>query len=197
MSRLRPKVEALIHTHAYYGIADMIKQYKTHNWGLYEFQYGALFHAGGTVLQAFDKLHQHFLRHIHCTEDVAFLQYNFAPPRLRRSVAILGLLHKRVLNIAHSDFNDLWPLAQPGHAFEGHNRQLACQEPVHTYTALYRRSIFGMIHVYNRLNQEIVDCPSIKAFQRALTSIARSRCQDGDSWWPETFHMHRVAFLST
>ena len=62
---------------------------------------------------------------------------------------------------------------------------------------LYRRSIFGMIHVYNRLNQEIVVCPSIKAFQRALTSIARSRCQDGDSWWPETFHMHRVAFLST
>ena len=68
MTKLRPKVEALLHTRAYYSTADMIAQYKTHIWGLYEFQFGALFHATAGVLKLLDNLHNHFLRHVQCTE---------------------------------------------------------------------------------------------------------------------------------
>ena len=40
----------------------------------------------------------------------AFLEHNFAPPVLRRDIAVLGLLHKRVIGSSHPSFADLFSL---------------------------------------------------------------------------------------
>ena len=52
---------------------------------------------------------------------------------------------------------------------------------------LFKRSIFGMVDVYNGLAQEVVDLKTVKDFQSELTKIARTRCQAGDANWYFSF----------
>ena len=94
------------------------------------------------------------------SEETAFLEFNFAPPCLRRDIGILGLLHKRMLDLAHPIFNRLLPFHSESHGMStghhskqlyGHILQADFQLPLHN------RSIFGMVHIYNRLSQEVVD----------------------------------------
>ena len=94
-----------------------------------------------------------------------------------------GLIHKYVFGITHHEFEEMWPFDEVANAATDHfhDRQLATFDAERCRPSLYRRSIFGMIHVYNRLNQETVTCGSVKIFQRALTTRARTRCQHGDA----------------
>ena len=43
------------------------------------------------------------------TEELAFLNYNFASPILRRNIGMLGFLHKRVLGLSHPNIQKLLP----------------------------------------------------------------------------------------
>ena len=38
------------------------------------------------------------------------------------------------------------------------------------------RSIFGIVRIWNRLPQRLVEAPTVKDFQTALTDLVRSRC---------------------
>ena len=58
---------------------------------------GAIFHAASSLLEKLDDAQKRFLRTIDITPDHAFLKYNFAPPKLRCNIAMLGMLHKRML----------------------------------------------------------------------------------------------------
>ncbi len=44
-------------------------------------------------------------------------------------------------------------------------------------------SFFGLVHIYNRLPQEIVDCACVSSFQRELILIARKKCEGGNPDW--------------
>ena len=132
-----------------------------------------------------------FLTELHTDEASAFLEFNFAPPTLRRNIGILGLLHKRVLGKSHPVFEKILPFfvqifgeLRPGE----HNKQLYNHFLETQYQPqLFRRSIFGMVHIYNSLPQNVVDCPCVSSFQTALTMIARQRCEDLHPRWQHTF----------
>ena len=108
---------------------------------------------------------------------------------LRRNIAILDLLHKRVLGQCHPSFDRLlpWCDANTRRGF-GHNKQLydhsleATQQP-----ALYGKSIFAMVNIYNNLPQSVVDAASVSLFQTSLTQVARTRCQTGVEFWASSF----------
>ena len=55
------------------------------------------------------------------------------------------------------------------------------------HRALFSRSIFSMIDIYNNLPQSVVDAPSVSSFQSRLTEIARKRCKNLDSMWHLSF----------
>ena len=69
-----------------------------------------------------------------------------------------------------------------------HSKQLYCHSlEVHGQYMLHRRSIFGMVPIYNRLPQSVVDCPSVSAFQSQLTKMATEKCKNDDQTWRSLF----------
>ena len=149
------------------------------------------FHASTSLLDKIDQVQTNFIRKIGVSDREAFLEHNFMPCILRRNIAILGLLHKRVIGKCHASFEQLLPWYS--HKFDvprgiGHNKQLyghwleATQHP-----ALFSRSIFSMVDFYNNLPQYVVDSESVSRFQTFLTSIARKRCRKDAPFWQLSF----------
>ena len=81
----------------------------------------------------------------------------------------------------HAD--EFGSLRQGEHTRQLYGHMLQVQ-PQHS---LHARSIFGMVYVYNRLPQELVDCATVSSFQSGLTHMARKMCQDGDPTWLKAF----------
>ena len=156
MSRVRPKITALLRTGAYYNTETMIMQFKTHIWGLIETHSAGLFHACTSLLNQFDQCQDNFLNKLHCNAAAAFLNNNFAPLTLRRNIAVLGLIHKRVLGLAHPAFSNVMPWDVGISPEEYHDKQLYDHSVEMKFQrGLYNRSIFGMIAEYNRLPQYV------------------------------------------
>ena len=194
VAKIRLKSTAILRTRAYYTIRELIQQYKTHVWCLVELHCGGYFHAATTLLDKVDQVQRSFLHKLEVSESSAFLQYNFAPTVLRRSIAILGLLHKRVLGQCHRSFNELLPwYADHAHRFDnprdfGHDKRLYGHWlEAGEHRALFNRSIFGMIDIYNNLPQEIVDAKSVSTFQTLLTCKAKERCRQEVPLWEFSF----------
>ena len=82
-----------------------------------------------------------FLKQIEVSED-AFLVFNFAPPVLRRNIAILGLLHKHVLKQCHPAFSELLPWYfdedDELHGNKKNNKQLWA----HENEVIFQRALF-------------------------------------------------------
>ena len=55
------------------------------------------------------------------------------------------------------------------------------------HQAIFNRSIFTMVDIYNSLAQHVVDISSVSAFQSYLMQIARTRCEHGDPEWSLSF----------
>ena len=132
---MRPRIKALLRTRAHYDSKAMIDQYKTHIWGIVETHSGAIFHASTYLLDKLDNVQEHFLHELGISASAAFMEYNFAPPTLRRNIGVLGLLHKRVLGLCHPAFETLLPFFRERIGFNvagRHNKQLYshCMEVV-------------------------------------------------------------------
>ena len=199
LSKIRAKSTAILRTRAYYSTPELINQYKTHIWGLVEVHCGGYFHAAFSSLDKIDQVQRNFLNKLGVSEEEAFLNHNFAPSSLRRNIAILGLLHKRVLGQCHRSFDILLPWYSQ--RFEtargfGHNKQLYghwCEADKHS--ALFDRSIFLMVDIYNNLPQYVVDASTVSNFQSFLTEMARKRCQLGNASWAKSFsRLHGLHF---
>ena len=74
-----------------------------------ETQNGAIFHSAEYLVEKLDSAQRRFLHELDLDEATAFMEFNFAPPSLRRDIGILGLLQKRVLGKAHPVFQKLFP----------------------------------------------------------------------------------------
>ena len=191
LTKIRPKITAILRTRGYYSVPDFITQFKTHIWGLMEANMGGIFHASSYRLAKIDHAQDRFLRELGLSAEQAFLEFNFAPPKLRRNIGILGLLHKRVLGLCHPSFDRLIPWynarfnAPRGH---GHNKQLYGHwVEISHCQGLYDRSIFAMVDIYNNLPQHAVDNATVSGFQNYLNHIAHTRCQQGDVVWASSF----------
>ena len=192
LSKIRPKTTAILRMRGYYAVPDIINQYKTHVWGLVESHCGGYFHAATSLLDKVGQVQSNFLHKLNISEREAFLEFNFAPTILRRNIGILGLIHKRVLGLCHPSFEALLPWY--GQRFPesrglGHSKQLyghSCE--INFNRALFGRSIFAMIDIYNNLPQGVVDIGSVASFQSTLTSIAKERCKQNMNDWHLSFN---------
>ena len=191
LGRIRPKSTAILRTRAYYDVPNLIQQYKTHIWGLVEGNCGAYFHTASSLLNKIGQVQRRFLSKLDITEQQAFLEFNFAPTCLRRDIAILGLLQKRVMGECHPAFDRLLPYWSERFGASrgvGHNKPLYGHwvEATH-HPSLFRRSIFAMIDIYNNLPQYVVDSLTVTAFQKLLTERARERNRANDPTWLSLF----------
>ena len=188
INKAKPKLKALLRTQHYYSTKELFTQYKTHILPILESCSGAIYHASTTTLVPIAALYATFLHATNTTPLTAFTHYNLAPPTLRRDIAMLGLLHKVTLRLAHQDFNTLFPPSAHRHehgtrlAQRRHNKQLheLCDG---TQTEQLNRSIFALTRIYNLLPQDIVNATTIHRFQTLLTRTARRYAHDN----PDTF----------
>ena len=152
---------------------------------------GGLFHVVTSFLQKFDHAQNQFLRGIGISAVRDFLEFNLAPPSLRRNIGILGLLQKRVLNKCHPSFHRLLPFYAECFSKDtgqGHTKKLYGHwVEISSHRALYDRSIFAMVDIYNVLPQYIVDNATVSGFQSDLTHLVRIKCEQGDDAWASTF----------
>ena len=148
---------------------------------------GGYFHAAPGLLEKVDGAQNTFPRELDLSPADAFLNHAFAPPSLRRNVGILGLLHKRVLGKCHPSFDRLLPwwttrFSEP--RGQGHTKQLYGHGvEISHHQAIFQRSIFGMVDVYNDLPQQVVDSCSVSSFQHCLMHIISTRCKLEDVNW--------------
>ena len=150
---------------------------------------GAVYHAFTTVLAPLDRLFDHLLEHLNISREIGFRRFNLLPFSTRRDIAMLGLIHKCVLGIAHPLLQDLF--AQP--ALSGsfshptrfnrtlHGRQLK-DHLIGAHSDQIHRSVFGLVKVYNRLPGYIVEHTEITAFQKGLMEILRDTCDRRENW---------------
>ena len=134
-----------------------------------------------------------FLRELGVTVDEAFLTYNLAPLRLRRDIAVLGMLHRIQLGEAHEDFSKL---LEPDHRVRTitarhdarrHQRQF---REVWGRTDYFNRSIFSAVRVCNVLPADTVEAKTVKMFQSVLTKQARIACDAMQASWDRMYCVH-------
>ena len=198
LSRIRPKVTAILRTRAYYSVPQLIDQFKTHIWGLIECNSGGYFHAANSLLVKVDKVQTRFLKELDLTEEQAFLDFNFAPCRVRRNIAILGLIHKRVLGKCHPSYDRLLPFSQVNSTrANAHDKQLYghwCE--ITSHQALFNKSILLMVDTHNFLEQSTVNAKTVSIFQSKLIQIVRARCEQHDAEWRSSFCPRGATYAS-
>ena len=79
LSKIRPKITAILRTRGYYTTAELVLQFKTHIWGLIETNMGGYFHAASGSLQNIDDVHYRFVRELGLSPEDFFLEHRLAP----------------------------------------------------------------------------------------------------------------------
>ena len=170
---------------------ELVMYYKSEVLGYIEGFTVGIYHASPFVLQMVDEVQSSFVTSLGLSEEDAFLNFRLAPLCARRDIAMLGLLHRVVTGTAPPPLQSLFPRAAAGTLFSHgfgqgppHSKQLA--DPiVPGHGAVIKRSLFGLVSVYNKLPCSVVSCSSVKAFQSALQSILKSRV--GSVGWRHCF----------
>jgi hypothetical protein len=187
LAKIRPKIRAMLRLRHLYSQSAMCDQYKCHIWSLKEYSNGALLLAAPSQLKRLDKVQRWFLHELDLTDTAAFITFNFAPPSLRRAIAMLGFLHKRVLKLCHPSICEAFPFAQ-GLDATYHTKALdPFSDEVRYQRRMYERSVYVYILMYNRLPQAIVDLPSVSAFQSKLTHLAKEKARLNQEDWRCSF----------
>ena len=109
LSKIRPRITAILRTRGFYSIPDLIIHFRTHIWDLIEMNIGGYFHAASSLLAEIDHAQNRFLHELRLSSEHAFLEFNFAVPEFRRNIAVLELFQKRVLAKCHPSFDKLMP----------------------------------------------------------------------------------------
>ena len=152
-------------------------------WGITEYSNGVLILAPPCQLRRLDKLQRWYLKELGISDQDAFVQYNFAPPTLRRNIGLLGFLHKRVLGECHPALCQALPFGPPAIAARYHTKHLETFSGlVVSHARIYERSLYAYTRVYNRLPQTLADSPSVKSLQSRLTHLAKQRANAQDDW---------------
>ena len=142
LKTLRPKVRALVKIKHMYDVSRMLDQFKAHIWSKMEYYNGAILLAGEVQLRKLDKMQRGFLYELGLDDKIAFVNYNLAPPSIRRAIGMLGFLHKRVLGECHPAVKEFFPM-RLSTEYRYHSRML---EPfwndVRGYRVLYDNNIF-------------------------------------------------------
>jgi len=93
----RWKLKTLQKASTYHVDSELVTLYKSKLLSYIEYRTPAIYHATDTVLQSLDGVQQKLLKVVGCTELEALLHFNLAPLETRRDVAMLGLVHRTVL----------------------------------------------------------------------------------------------------
>ena len=188
------KLRTLQRSRRFHTDSELVNLYKSRVLGYLEYRTPAVYHATSSALQPLDKLQERFLREAGVSTFEALMVFNLAPLAARRDVAMLGLIHRCVLEKGPQQFREFFKPAdkrqQPNTRLqkkrEKHGRQL--HDPrKSSHLNVVRRSALGLVAVYNLLPAAVVRNTEVKDFQRELQELFKKRAEEGEEDWAETF----------
>ena len=107
---------------------------------------------------------------------------------------MLGLLHRTQLGTAPPCISSFFPSAKSTlfkydlNVVPPHNRQIQCKiEP--GSLAVFRRSLFGLVRVYNNLPANIVQANTVSSFQSRLQALMKASALNDVPSWSLRFHI--------
>ncbi len=186
------RLQTLLRARAFFTTPEMMHLYKAQVLSYIESSTPGIYHAAVSVLARIDRVQERFLRNVGLDDVSALVNFRLAPLCARRDISMLGVLHKIVLGKAPKPLAALFPVVGAVDEPLIHQR-LRGWRPRHTKqlhteatfqsTDVMQKSLFGLVHLYNRLPQRVVDAATPRAFQgrlqAALKPLASSRT---DGW---------------
>ena len=171
------RLQQLLKSRCFFTTPELMHLCKAQVLSYVESSTPAIFHASPSVLEPVDRVQRRLLRELGMSEVEALLNFRLAPLPSRRDMAMLGALHKVTLGLAPPQLAAFFPRAA-GRTTSFDRQRLRHWRPLHDKqlhsecaidsTDIMRRSLFGLVHLYNRLPQRTVGQLSIKSFQRSL-----------------------------
>ena len=157
-----------------------------------EYRTAAIFHACDTHLARIDSIQDRFLSDLGISVLDGLFVFNLAPLRVRRQIAMLGVIHRCVLGQGPKQLHRFFqrkevPDQQPPtrSAERRHNSQLVDIRDGH-FLEIQRRSALGLVWVYNRLPGQVIAARSVSHFQHELQEVVASRALSGSENWLDT-----------
>ena len=185
----RWRIASLFRARRYLAVGDLIMAYKGQVLSFLEYRTAAIYHAAQSTLGHLDRLQDTFARELGMTAVELLLHFALAPLETRRDIAMLGLIHRSVLGLGPAHFAHFFAPDRrlPGRtrsAAHRHSRQVrSLRGPA--FSEQFRRSAFGLVHVYNLLPEEVVALPTVRAFQSALQRMVKSAAAAEHPEWRE------------
>ena len=187
------RLRSLLRSQRYFNTSRMVLLYKSLVLSYIESVTPAIYHAADSVLAKVDRVQERLLERLHLSQKEAFSQFNLAPLRVRRDIAMLGLLHRISIGSAPERLKKLFPSGPvrfpAAYPFcvgfhltrVSHSKQL--QTPCTAFsTERMKRSVYGLVDFYNSLPSWIVSIPTVSLFQRILQGGAFRFSQRSESW---------------
>jgi hypothetical protein len=187
------RLRTLLRTQRFHDTASMVRLYKTNILSYIEGATPAVYHTAPSVLKLLDDMQCSFLDHLNLTTTQALLDHALAPLSMRRDIAMHGLLFKVACGLAPAPICSLFKpsggsLISHGFSSSAQIHSRALMDPVEpSHPVIIKRSIFGLIRVFNRLPQAAVDAKSTKLFQRYLQNCAKIAAKNDASGWQLMF----------
>ena len=159
-----------------------------------------MYHAAKTTLAGIDAVQRRFLRECGLSDEETLLHFNLVPVETRRDIAMLGLIHRSVLEGGPRHLANMF-LPSPPSASQKHDKQLLTQRSPRNLQIL-SRSALGLVDVYNLLPAQVVCQKSVASMQHELQALLKFRVRNGDSYWLHTFsprvplHEHPLQLFS-
>ena len=189
------RLRAIMRNQKYFTIKEFVRLYKALVLSYLESYTPAIFHAAPSVLHKIDRVKSKLLERIHVSPSQAFAKYNLAPLATWREIAMLGVLYKVARDTAPTELKRLFPngpqrLPNPYPVREtgfrltraSHKKQLQTLCTPFS-TERLRRSIFGMVELFNALPEWVVEVPNVKLFQKVLQKgVLRHSASYPETW---------------
>ena len=176
------RLRALFRACRFFNTRQFVTRFKMQVLSYVESGSVAFFHAPVSTMLPLDRIYNRFIRWIDVSPADAIVFYRLAPLYLRRRIAALGVLHKRVLGLLAGPIAQFFPFAT---ALNNHEPRTRMEFRRHTLqlldrvagneTEIFKRSLFGYVAIYNRLPQDVVEERNVFSFQRRLQN-ALSNC---------------------
>ena len=187
--RASAKLSALIKLRRFYSTPELISLHKTHVLSVLELPTPAVYHVTDTVLLNLDKVQKRFLREVGLTAELALRNYGLAPLSTRRDIALLGLIHRTVLDEGVPHFAKwFFPCVRRRHLYRTRLADSKHSRQLHDWidgehSELLRRSPLGLPRVYNCLPQSVVDAKTVCNFQEKLKELVQKAADREESDW--------------
>ena len=188
------RLKTLLRARRFYEKPALIGLYKSHILSFIEGATPAIYHAAPGVLKIIDDTQESFLHQIEMSQQEAFLEFNLAPLGVRKDIAMLGILCKVCHNKAPPPLQGLFQhcggRTLTSYSFRTSDvlHDKALHDPVEPgHPLIIRRSIYGLVKVFNRLPQHFVDSKTTQEFQRRLQNCAKDAASENAIDWQLMF----------